>query len=406
MNQLDVHVDWSGTTARVGTAYFTVRRGALTTRVVYDATWLGRSDAWSISPDLPITVGQATTNGLPGAFADAAPDRWGRNLIDRHHRTLHRDPRGAARTLTDVDYLIGVSDITRQGALRFTEPGGTVHLQPGGDVPKLVSLPTLLDAAGRAAADDDDEAVKVLLDAGTGSLGGARPKASVSDSDRLMIAKFPHPGDPWDVMAWEATALDLAAASGLDTPPHRLVHLGAHAVLLVERFDRAGSERVPYISAMSLVGVTDGSDADYLDVAEAITDHSGRVRHDLRELFRRIAFSLVVNNVDDHLRNHGFLRRGAGWQLAPVFDVNPNAEPSSRRMTSVAGATSRDEACVALIESAEWFDLRPDDAAEVVASVWETTRNWREVAARHGVPTGQLNRFAALLDSPPAGLAT
>ena len=400
MTQLDVHLWWQGTTVRVGTAHGTVRRGVLTTRFLYDGSWLARPDAWSISPDLPLAAGQATTNGLPGAFADSVPDRWGRNLIDRHHRIRRRAARDTPRTLTELDYLTAVSDMTRQGALRFTEPDATVHLQPGGEVPTLVSLPSLLHAARQAAIDDDEDAVKLLLDAGTASLGGARPKASVAVGDRLLIAKFAHPSDSWNVVAWEATALDLASQCGINTPTHRLVHLGEHAVLLVGRFDRLGGDRVPYISATTLAGSRDGDDADYLDVAEAITDHGSRVRHDLHELFRRIAFSLTVHNVDDHLRNHGFLRRGSGWELAPVFDVNPHPEPGARRITSVAGATRRDDARAALVESAEWFDLTRDQGAAVVASVWTAARSWREVAALHGVSSAELTRFAAVLDDP------
>lgn len=398
MNQIHVHVDVGGTTTLVGTAYVTVRRNTLSTRFVYDLGWLASPGAWSISPDLPVHHGQATTSGLPGAFADSAPDRWGRTLIEKRHRTRHRIERTTPRSLTDVDFLLGVSDTTRQGALRFTDPDDPdTFLQPGTEVPKLIALPSLLHAARQVAGDDDD-AVQLLLDAGTGSLGGARPKASVADGDRLLIAKFPHPGDTWNVMAWEATALDLAASCGIDTPPHRLVRIGENAVLLVERFDRRGTERLPYVSAMTLVGSTDGDHSDYLDVAEAITDHGSRVRHDLHELFRRIAFSLTVNNTDDHLRNHGLLRAGNGWQLAPVFDVNPNPDPGATRMTSIAGATGRADARSALIDAAEWFDLTRDRAADVFDTIRRRTRNWRDIAGRHGVGSRELATFATTLD--------
>ena len=399
MNVVVVHVEWQGHTTEVGTAYFTSRRSVLTTRFVYADTWLRRADAWSISPDLPIHHGQATVAGLPGAFGDSAPDRWGRNLVERHHRAQHRREHGTLRTLTDVDFLVGVSDVTRQGALRYTSidaPGE--YLSPGREVPKTIALPTLLHAARQAITDDDDRAVKTLLDAGTGSLGGARPKVSVDDGGRLLLAKFPHPNDAWNVMAWEATALDLAGTCGITTPRHELVDVGDNPVLLLDRFDRTPAGRVPYISAMTLVGGADGEHRDYLDIAEAITDHGSTVRADLHELFRRIAFSIAINNVDDHLRNHGFLRRSNGWELAHVFDVNPNPDPGSERVTSIAGATSRDDGLTALVDSAEWFDLTRDAAATTVADVQHRVGAWRDVARRHGIADAEITRFATALD--------
>lgn len=400
MNQLTVHVEWGAETCEVGVAYFTVRRNTVTTRFIYADGWLSRSDAWSISPDLPIQHGQATVTGLPGAFADSAPDRWGRNLIEKHRRAVARRDGGALPGLTDVDFLVGVSDVTRHGALRYSSPDRPgEYLQPGREVPPMVGLPTLLHAARLASTDDDHEAVKTLLDAGTGSLGGARPKASVDDEGRPLIAKFPHAGDDWSLIAWEAVALDLAEQCGIAVPPHRLVGIGDDPVLLVERFDRSDDGRVPYISAMTLVGGQDGASADYLDVAEAMTEHGARPRADLHELFRRIAFSIAINNVDDHLRNHGFLRRGSGWELAPVFDVNPHPDPGVARVTSIAGATRRNEASEALIDSAEWFDLTRDDAMAVLSAVTDGARTWRQVATTHGIDAAELARFFPVFDA-------
>ncbi len=390
---VDVHLNHGDATIRVGTAYFSIRRQTVTTQFQYDAAYLQRPDAWAVSPDLALLTGQAVTAGLPGAFADSAPDRWGRNLIDKHHRAQSAAHAGPPPALTDVDYLLGVSDRTRHGALRFTRRDDHVFLGPGSTVPKLVELPTLLDHAHRAI-DDDHAAIKALLDAGTGSLGGARPKASVTDGGTLMIAKFPHPGDRWNMMAWEATALDLAHECGIATPPHRLVHIGDAAVLLVERFDRRGDLRLPYISALTLVGGEDHAATDYLEVAEAIGEHGGRVRGDLHELFRRIALSIAINNVDDHLRNHGFLRTTTGWSLAPVFDVNPDPT-AAERVTSVAGATARPESKDALIAHAEWFDLTTDAAARIAGEVDAGVASWRVVAERNGIGAPERKQFAA-----------
>lgn len=391
---VDVHVGHGGPTLLVGTAYFSVRRQIVTTQFQYDPGFLQRPDAWAISPDLPLLRGQAVTAGLPGAFADSAPDRWGRNLIDKHHRAQPSERAGLPPALTDVDYLLGVSDHTRHGALRLTRRNDETFLGPGAEVPKLVELPTLLDHA-RRAIDDDRTAIKALLDAGTGSLGGARPKASVDDDGTLLIAKFPHPGDRWDVMAWEATALDLAEACGISTPPHRLVRIAGAAVLLVERFDRRGPQRVPYISALSLVGGEDhAAAADYLEVAEAMAEHGGRVRHDLHELYRRIAFSIAINNTDDHLRSHGLLRIDAGWALAPVFDVNPDPT-ASERVTGIGGAYAREDTAGALVAHAAWFDLTTDHAVGIVRDVAAGVATWRAVAERHGIRASEREQFAA-----------
>lgn len=185
--------------------------------------------------------------------------------------------------------------------------------------------------------EDAADEVKCLLDAGSSTLGGARPKATVDDGGDFYIAKFPAPGDDHDVMAWEKTALDLAASCGLTVPDSRLVRMGGEAVLLTRRFDRDGGGRLPYLSAMSLLGARDGEARDYIEVAEALASFVGDPGRDLEELFGRVAFSIAVNNTDDHLRNHGFLRAGGRWRLSPAFDVNPNPDDCAQRATAVFG---------------------------------------------------------------------
>jgi len=278
---VNVFLDDTGEPVQVGTAYIDARRGTTTTTFEYGSDYLARPHAWSVSPDLSVTYGRATTNDLPGALADSAPDRWGRRLIDKHNRA--GTPRGATpKTMTDVDYLLGVSDTTRQGALRYATVDGPTFLAEGVTVPKLVRLPELLNASRQVDGDTDDAAaIKVLLDAGSGSLGGARPKASVRDDESLLIAKFPDASDDWSVMAWEKTALDLAERAALRVPPRRLEPIGTDPVLIVERFDRDGDRRIPYISAMTMLGSTDGVDSDYLELAEAVGDHGADVVADL-----------------------------------------------------------------------------------------------------------------------------
>ncbi len=391
-----VHLDLDGTTAAVGTAYVTTSRGVTTTVFDYEPGYLA-GDLWSISPDLPVAQQTARTNGLPGAMSDSAPDRWGRNLIERNIRTEDRSAGRTPRTVTEVDFLLGVSDVTRQGALRYTVGDDQTFLADRMDVPKLIDLPILLHASRQVGRDaDSSAAIKTLLDAGSGSLGGARPKASVTDGGQLHIAKFPHDGDNWNVIAWEMTALDLAEQCGLRAPKHQLVPLGPDQALLLARFDRDGARRIPYISAMTMLGVPDGSHSDYIDLAEALMDHGSDVKNDLRELWRRIAFSIVINNTDDHMRNHGFLWSRGGWKLSPLFDVNPNLDPGAERVTSILGATSHPETLNALKASIDIFELSAREANDHLMEIRQAASAWKSTAVRHGVVSAEIDAFEAV----------
>lgn len=391
-----LHLDaGAGGPIPVGEAYFTARAGRLLSTVVsYDTGYLALPGAFALSPSLPLVTGGQHASALPGFLADCSPDRWGRDLITRRHRAQARADERAAGTLTEVDFLLGVSDYSRQGAVRLSaEPAGE-FLAQGTPVPQLLELPRLLRAADAASGKDDLGAVKALLEAGSGSLGGARPKASVRDGDRLLIAKFPHAHDDWDVMAWEKVALDLAADAGITVPASRLVRVDDRSVLLLERFDRSGAHRVAYISAMTLLDARDGDAHDYLEIAEVLPECSAAARADLRELWRRIAFSLLVNNTDDHLRNHGLLHRAGGWRLSPAFDVNPDPDGASERVTSIDGARERADALDALLGRAHAFDLSPSGAQQVLTEVSAAVGLWRDRAAQAGIGAREVAAFA------------
>lgn len=378
-----------------GTAHFTRRRGTLSTTFRYADSYLANRSAYPIDPAFSLYSGAHVSAGLPGAFSDCAPDRWGKNLITKRAQALAARESRHAAALSDVDFLIGVSDLTRQGALRFQAAVNQPFLDPDPEVPTLVELPRLMRAADSVArgGEADLAAIKELLDAGSGSLGGARPKASVRDGDRLLIAKFPHPGDEWDVMAWEKTALDLAKLAGIRTPHTQLLRVDGASVLLLERFDRHDAQRVPYISAMTLLGARDGDVHDYTEIAEVLVDHATAPKEDLRELWRRIAFSVAIHNTDDHLRNHGFLRAGAGWELAPAFDVNPNPDTGTQRVTGIGGARAGADEVAALLRYAEVFDLDVHRAQSVLGEVTSAIEGWRGVAARNGVTSTETARF-------------
>jgi serine/threonine-protein kinase HipA len=398
MTTIRVHVDGPKETVPVGTARINRTRGIETTEFTYDTSFLA-GPAWEISPDLPLLTRAPVVEGLPGALDDSAPDGWGRDLIARRLAAQARDAGHAAPTPTEVDYLLGVNDFTRQGALRFCLHDDMAFLSESTEVPQLLALEGLLDAVRQVAGGRDAEnAVAVLLAAGSGSLGGARPRPSVADGEALHIAKFPQPDDQWDVMRWEAVALDLAADCGLRTPSHRLVTVGDAPVLLVERFDRSGHHRIPYLSARSLIGAGDGAGSDYLELVDGLTRHGSAVRADLTELWRRIAFSVAINNTDDHMRNHAVLRGPGGWTLSPVFDVNPDPNPGARRSTSVAGATDAEDCRHALVASAPNFDLDPETAERYWDDVLAVVARWRLVASRNGIPDDAHTQFAPVLD--------
>jgi serine/threonine-protein kinase HipA len=360
----------------------------------YDDSYIADRKSWNIDPALVFAGGaQPSAGELPGAFRDASPDRWGRTLIEHRLRKEFAASDGRSRSLNEVDYLLGVSDHARQGCLRFSFAQGGAFEHPSEDVPKLVELSKLVRSAQRFMLKDDEASVAYLLEAGSASLGGARPKASVRDGDRLLVAKFPHRQDAWNVIAWEWVLLEIAEAAGICVPGHELVSIDGNNVLLTERFDRKGGKRLGYISAMTLLGKEDGERADYRDIALALRDVSVAATDDLEELFRRIAFSVCVNNTDDHLRNHGLILSGSGWRLSPLFDVNPNPENTSLRETSVFGETRREGALPALIGNAETFGLSYGLAVAIMKEVASAIRSWNKYATAAKISRAEQSRF-------------
>ena len=390
----------------VATLYSQVRRRTVTSTLRYTPAYLNAGAAYAIEPALPLTLAAQPLDAvLPRSWADAAPDRWGRMLIERRWRA------GASgtgdRSHDDRDYLLAVSDLTRQGALRFRRAGdgegdglaNTDYLATATTVPPLVELPRLLRASDAVVRDPDDfAAVKALLDAGTASLGGARPKASVRDGETLHLAKFPHPADEWNVMQWESIALKLGALCGVQVPVTRLMPIDGRHVLVVQRFDRAGPHRIGYISALTLTQGRDGELGDYLTIADELAAHGAHVVRDLRQLWLRIAVGVAMNNTDDHLRNHGFLRTRGGWQLAPAFDINPEPNAATRHATALGGRDDAAGMADQLMAQASSFQLTPSEAREALARVVEVFGTWREVCRGVGALSREVELFASVID--------
>jgi len=396
MTTLEVWAEHDDRSRLVGQAHFTRTRGQVSTTFIYDAGYL-TDGGINIDPGLQLTSGSQHQTGLLRAFADTAPDRWGRNLIEKAERARAREESRAPRSLDDVDFLLGVSDDTRQGALRFRLPGQDAYLGRRSTVPKLISLPALLRASDELASDaNPSNAIKQLLDTGTTGLGGARPKASVRLEDgSLAIAKFPHASDQWDVMAWEATALDLLENAGIRTPEHRLVKVSDRSVLLVRRFDRtAAGDRIGYISAMTATGASDGDRRDYSDIVAAIRDISVSSHADQRELYDRVITSVALGNTDDHLRNHGFIASRGLWTLSPAFDVNPNADLSKARTTSIVGADVAADEVDGLLALADDAGISAGEARERIAHVAASLAGWKDHARRQGVAERELTMMA------------
>jgi serine/threonine-protein kinase HipA len=391
----------------VGTARFTLRRGAVSTTFSYDEKYLQSQHAYALDPGLPLVLAPIHSAGLPGAFRDSAPDRWGRHLIQRSCADAARQENLPPRKLDEVDFLTGVFDQTREGSLRFREPAGE-FLSTQAAIPSLVQLPRLA-ASSRDVAKDSagKEEIKALLDAGSGSLGGARPKASVCDAGKLLIAKFSHPNDEWDVIAWEKTAFDMADDCGISVPASRLVRIGNESVLLLERFDREGSlmdgNRIPYMSAMAALQSEDGTSHDYAELSEEIVALSNAPDAQLKEMFSRVAFFIAVGNTDDHLRNWGFLRKTRSWELSPLFDVNPTPYENARRETSIVGHSGAQES-VGLKELAAYAGLSSEEAAEIVGNILDVTMRWKDYARRNSCPEKELALFAPLFSQKAAQL--
>lgn len=383
------------------------RRGIESATFSYADEYLGRSDAYALAPELPLSAGPIHTAGrsMFAVFQDTMPDRWGRNLMLRSERREAKSEKRTARTLLEADMLAGVDDETRQGAIRFWRDDVAVAPRDIG-VPREVSLPDLLSSADRAAGDMDAD-VRDLVAAGS-SLGGARPKASVRDEHgRLLIAKFPRSDESSldDISAWERTALTLAGKAGIEVPSTRLLRIGGRGVLLLERFDRRPEARVPYLSGMTAIQGHDGEHYSYLELVDFLEQEGASPDADIVQLWRRVLFSAAIGNTDDHMRNHGFLRARTGWKLAPAFDLNPTPGDQVKQLNSMFDDASRTADPDEVVEAAEFYRLSRDEARQIAHGQAEVLSAWREVAQSNGVTTASLNAMASNFEAGVAALA-
>jgi serine/threonine-protein kinase HipA len=373
----------------------------------YDDDWI--RDGWQISPDLPLERGRMYTpenQTLPGAFSDAAPDEWGQKIIRADNARRRSEDASLPARLGEFDYLLGVADRTRMGALRFREADRWLSEESG--VANVHDLERIVQVAERYEDDEaTDEDIAYLNDVAT-SPGGARPKANVmTERGALAIAKLPHSKDGrYDVERWEAITLTLAEGAGLRVPQWSLVGSGSgRGVLVSERFDRdEHGGRLGYMSgrsALRLGAHDDGSRETYEDFADAIAEWSSAPEADLHEMFGRIALTVLVNNVDDHWRNHGFVHDSAGWRLSPLFDVNPSRRRGVIDSRAISGDDDpADRQLTSLLAVSRTFRLRDADAAGIVRRVAETVADWERVATATGADARQREAFRATFDTP------
>ena len=408
-----VFVDLQGTPIPAGRLWWRSRGGRDSASFEYDTAWLRHPERFALEPALTLTSGPFHTSAgraLFGAVGDSTPDRWGRVLMRRAERRHAEREHRAPRTLSEVDVLLRVDDEARQGALRFAvDPQGPFLAEPGDvRIPPLVELPRLLAAADRVAGDTEgDEDLRVLLGPGS-SLGGARPKASVRDSGgQLALAKFPHVGDEVNVVLWEAVALALAERNGIDVPARRLERVAGQPTLIVQRFDRRAGHRVPFLSAMSMLGAADREPRSYPDIADALRRHGAAPREDLHQLWRRVVFGVLISNTDDQLRNHGFLYADhRGWRLSPAYDLNP--VPVDVRPRVLSTSIHPDDPAASLdlaLQTADLYGLNSKDARGVVAEVATTVATWRDVARGLGAARRDIDRMESAFEHPDAEAA-
>ena len=410
--QVDMAAQWLSQPELVGTLGYDSIRGNATYRWAYSSAWLRAHRGLTISADLQNAEGpQYGSDHLFGFLQDAMPDRWGRRLIDKRERLLAEQEKRPVRHLTDVDYLTQIDDTTRMGALRLRQ--GEVYLgteyadQP---VPPLTFLREFVDMAHGYEQQDavggtiSEQWLLNLYRQGS-SLGGARPKANVRDTDgSLWIAKIPSIHDEYDVALWEFFAHNMAAKAGINVPQMRLMELPGQRfhTLLSKRFDRQGEARLHFASAMTLGGLKDGDDASngkgYLDIVDTIIGNAGFVnpQASLEQLYRRVSFSILIGNHDDHFRNHGFLLTEKGWVWSPAYDINPSHFDTQSLLIS---ADTNDSSLPALLDAAGYYMLSSERAHTIIEEVRTAMTHWRLVAQACGISNTEQIRFASRIDS-------
>ena len=403
-----VYADWVGLkkTVQIGLLTVTPAKGKESFSFAYSEEWLQSEFSQIIDPDLQLYPGVYYPRDEKlnfGIFLDSCPDRWGRVLLQRREAAIAKREGRSTKKLLESDLLLGVFDGHRMGALRFKEDEEGPFLNNNKEMasPPWTSLGELEQASLNFEEDNSNDPaylqwINMLIAPGS-SLGGARPKAGVSDAaNNLWIAKFPSKDDEKDIAAWEMVVNELAINAGLYMAEGMLAQFNhKYHTYLTKRFDRTDTgERIHFASAMTLLGFTDGKGsegASYLDMVEFISKNGVDVERNLKELWRRIVFSINVKNTDDHLRNHGFLLTDKGWILSPAYDINPNEYGKELSLNISDNDNSLDlDLALAM---ASYFRLNADEANEIINQVHNSVKEWRHLAAKYGISSSEQERM-------------
>jgi len=398
---------------RIGTLRFDSQGARQSAAFEYERQWLVTSDRFALEPDLPLVTGAQfhkppgrDSSIFHGAIADTEPDGWARRVILRDHAKRRALARAAGEAhdhqpLTPIDFLLAVDDVNRVGALRFQDEEGVFQRatdEGQRTAPPLIELSTIMTAS-RAVENNTETAEDLAYLRGRGtSLGGLRPKCSVIDSDgALSIGKFPSIEDERAVTKGEVLAMQLAKSAGINAPQARLIDSDGIPVTLIRRFDRTAKGRLMYVSAATLLGVDVGAPTEhtYTEIVDAIRQHGADAQVDIEELWRRIAFSILISNVDDHLHNHGFLHVAKDqWRLSPAFDINPFPDRRRELKTWISEEAGPAASIDALMGVAAYFKLDKAAAVEILAEVEQSVSNWRARGRELGMSAAELEQFA------------
>ena len=419
---IDVRLGEEGST--LGTLRYDQQGARESAAFEYAAGWLGGAERFAIEPGLPLVAGpqfhRKTRDGsvFHAAIADTEPDGWGRRVIQRDYAKRRQQARRAGevvtgRPLNAMDYLLSVDDVSRVGALRLRDEDG--HYQRTVDegrrtTPPLIELGHLLAATRAVETNTETEADLAYLRGRGTSLGGLRPKCSVLDEDgRLAIGKFPSVGDERPVTKGEVLAMRLARKAGLDAAEAHIVSSDGAPVALIRRFDRTGNgARLMYVSASTMLGAERGDPEEhsYTELVDALRRNGSRPAVDIEELWRRIAFSILITNVDDHLLNHGFLHVGrAQWRLAPAFDINPFPERVRELKTWVSEETGPEATIDALMSVIAYFRITQDRAKTILAKVESAVAAWRDEGRALGMTADELDAFSEAFEHEERNVA-
>lgn len=414
MKRLYVYADfdWLKEVELIGELGYESLRGTDSYSFTFNNEWLKKHGELFLSDDLNNYPGQQYSlpeKDIFGCFSDALPDRWGRTLLLRREQIVAAEEKRPVRRLSSFDFLTGIDDFSRMGEFRFKEipDGEFINVGESLKIPPLTDIRGLIAASAEIEKSEeknilpDRKWIAQLVHPGT-SLGGARPKANVIDTDKtLYVAKFPSRKDDYDVGIWEHFSHQLAIKSGISAAKTGVMSNGGeYHTLLSQRFDRTQEgRRIHFASAMTLLGLSDGDNASsghgYLDIVDFIIQNCTDVEKNLQELYRRVAFNICIGNSDDHFRNHGFLLTAKGWILSPAYDMNPTLNEYQSLLIS---STSNKADLGILLDACEEYMLNRNTAEKIVSEVVEAVKGWRELAVRSGLSKREMDIFSGVLD--------